>query len=247
MKMSFEFESRSARGAVRKDNQDSVLCLAKSGAFAVADGMGGGAEGARASQMVCAALKAGLGAGSFSDRLKDAGAAIVKANADVFGYAREQGLKQMGSTVALLAFDLERPERAAIAYVGDSRVYRLRDAKAELLTRDHSVGAELGERVGGPAGAKFSARSNPLAHVLTRAVGTEAEVTPEWRKIDVARGDRFLVCTDGVHDVIETFELAGLLSAGTVAACAARLEDLVVARGAPDNYSFVLVEIGGAE
>jgi len=242
----FAYVSRSARGSVRKDNQDSVLCLEERGVFAVADGMGGGAEGARASQMVCAALKDGVAGKDFSERMKTVESAVVAANQDIFGYAEKNGLRQMGSTVSVLLLDLDRSGRAAIAYAGDSRVYRLRAGKAELLTRDHSIGAELEAKVGGKTGAQFSVRSNPLAHVLTRAVGTEADLTLEWRKIDVRPADRFLICTDGVHDVIETSELEGLLAAGKVEAAAGRLEDEVLKRGAPDNYSFVLVEIGGA-
>lgn len=238
------FVSRSATGSVRKDNQDNVLCLEAAGLFVVADGMGGGAAGALASRMVCEGLEPCGKAGGYLLRLEAIGQAVNAANARIFAYARDQGYTQMGSTVALLALDRTSGTRAAIGYIGDSRVYRVRDGKTEALTRDHSVGAELEARVGAAAGAKFALRSNPLAHVLTRAIGTEPDVALDWRKVDCAAGDRFVICSDGVHDVIEPAEI-GTLSSGDLPQAADRLEREILKRGAPDNYSFVIVETGG--
>jgi len=233
---------RSANGLVRKNNEDAVLCAECLGLYAVADGMGGGAEGERASRMVCEALEKVADESSFARRCGDVGQALLEANTRIFGYAREKGLRQMGSTVALVAFDADLP-RAAVCHVGDSRVYRIRAGAIEVLTRDHSIGAELETRVGGA----FASRSNPLAHVLTRALGTDKDVKPEWRNVDVCAGDRFVVCSDGVHDVMADDALLDAVVAGTLDAAADRLEREVLAKGAPDNYSFVLVEIGGAD
>jgi len=237
--------SKSERGLVRKDNQDHVLCLKKQAVFVVADGMGGGAEGERASRIVCETLERGLSAAAYLPRLDEIGRAIDGANARIVAYAKEKGYRQMGSTIALLAFDTETFARAAVGYIGDSRVYRLRAGAAELLTRDHSVGAELEAKVGSAAGHKFALRSNPLAHVLTRVIGTEKKVSLEWRKIDVRPGDRFVICSDGVHDVVGSESLGRLVSACSLERAASSLDAEVVRCGAPDNYSYVIVDVGG--
>ena len=237
--------SRSETGLVRKTNQDSVLCLPEANVFAVADGMGGGSEGELASRMVCEDLARSVRASAYMMRVGEIAGAVSEANARIFKYAKERGFRQMGSTVALLAVDDTGFERGVVGYVGDSRVYRVRNGSAELLTRDHSVGAELDQAVAG-AGGRFSARSNPLAHILTRAIGTKEEVQLEWRKVDIVEGDRFVICSDGVHDVVETDVLAGVVARGALEKAADALGREVVAHGAPDNYSFVIVEIGGA-
>ena len=253
--MKLSYESFSATGKVRKNNEDHLHLDEANGVFAVADGMGGGAEGERASAMVCDALGAAARDGhagrvtlpekAFSEHVDAVGAAIAKANQDIFEYAGQRGFKQMGSTIALLMFEGGESKRAAICHIGDSRVYRVRGGAAELLTRDHTVGAELEKALGEetarggtralPTGG-FAKRSNPLAHLLTRAIGTEKVVKCEWRKIDVEIGDTYLICSDGVHDVIETDELAGLLTVEQLSA-------KVLERGAPDNYSFIIIRV----
>ena len=239
------FKSVSETGLVRKENQDHVLCLANAGLFAVADGMGGGADGALASEIVCEELAKGAYSGEFPARLDEIAAAVAAANERILAHAKKHGFRQMGSTVAVLAIDDFPHGRGAIGYVGDSRVYRIRDGAAALLTRDHSIGAELESEIGNAAAGRFSSRSNPLAHILTRVVGMKEKLVLEWRKIDVSPGDRFVVCSDGVHDVIETEELAGLIAQGDLSLAADSLGREVVKRGAPDNYSFAIVEIGG--
>ncbi len=239
--------SRSETGLARKDNQDSVLCLDDLGVFVVADGMGGGSAGALASQMVCEALQGGVSAKDYPNRLDEIESAIFAANARIFAHAKEHGFRQMGSTVALLSVDESYPSRGVIGYVGDSRVYRVRGGVAALLTRDHSVGAELEDKVGAAAGSRYSARSNPLAHILTRAVGSREEVFPDWRKVDIFAGDRFVICSDGVCDVVETEALGRHVSAQSIEDAADSLAAEVVAKGAPDNFSFVIVEIGGVQ
>lgn len=231
---------RSATGLVRKNNEDAVLCLDRLGLFAIADGMGGGAQGERASRMVCEALEGLKDESSFAKRCGNVGEALVRANDRIRAYAAEQGFRQMGSTVALVAFDFGENRHAAVCHVGDSRVYRIRTNAIERLTRDHSVGAELVAKVGG----EFAARSNPLAHVLTRALGSVKDVDSEWRRVDVAKGDRFVICSDGVHDVMDNAALLEAVANIPLKDAAERLERTVQAKGAPDNYSFVIVEIG---
>ena len=236
----------SETGLVRKDNQDSVFVDGTKTVFCVADGMGGGSDGATASRFVCEEIAKSVGVGTFSERLKATAAAIAAANDRIRTYARERNFKQMGSTVAVLLLNSADNRNAAICHVGDSRIYRIRGRKAELLTHDHTIGGQLGDLTKGIAAAGFKSRTNPLAHVLTRAIGATDGVEGDWKKINVADGDRFLICSDGVHDVVSDARIGSILSGSNSLAVASRhLADEVVRNGAPDNFSYVMVEFGG--
>ena len=237
----------SETGLVRKDNQDSLFVDAARTVFCVADGMGGGSEGATASRFVCEEVeKAVASATDFAARARAVDAAIGAANARILAYAEEKRFRQMGSTLAVLLIDPEDGRRAAICHIGDSRVYRVRRGSAELLTHDHTVGGQLGDMSKGVLAAGFKSRTNPLAHVLTRAIGATDRVEGDWKEVDVADGDRFLICSDGVHDVVSDARIGSILSGSNSLAVASRhLADEVVRNGAPDNFSYVMVEFGG--
>jgi len=211
-------------GLVRLDNQDNVLVSVNRGIFCVADGMGGGAEGAKASDVVCRELKmtTHVAEAEFNARLSAAQNALVDANFEIFSYARSHGFEKMGSTAAILVFDPNDRSRAAAVHVGDSRVYRIRRGLFDRLTRDHRV-------LGG--------------NTLTRAVGAAETVRCDIREVDVLPGDRFVVCSDGVSGVVSDARLAVFVSSGTIESAAERLAAEVVKAGAPDNYSFVIVSV----
>lgn len=237
----------SDRGLVRKENEDHVFVDGAKTLFAVADGMGGGSEGARASEIVCEEL-AKTGPCGLSVRVSGVEASVRAANDRILAYAREKGFKQMGSTVAVLVVEPENVSRAVILHVGDSRVYRVRGGSAELLTRDHTIGGQLSAFAKGGQAAELKSRANPLAHVLTRAVGVEPTVEIDRREVVLADGDRFLVCSDGVHDVVADSSVGEILTMNRdLGQAAEKLRDLVVTCGAPDNYSFVIVSFGGAK
>ena len=239
----------SETGLVRKDNQDSLFVDRAKTVFCVADGMGGGSEGATASRFVCEEVaKAVEGAQGLAVRMEAVEAAIVAANDRVRAYAKERDFKQMGSTLAVLLVDPSDVRRAAICHIGDSRIYRIRRRTAELLTQDHTIGGQLGDMTKGVLAAGFKSRTNPLAHVLTRAVGAADKVEGDWKRIDVADGDRFLICSDGVHDVVSDARIGAILSCpGGLEESSRRLTDEVVRHGAPDNFSYVMVETGGGK
>lgn len=221
----------SETGLVREDNQDHVLADPERGVFAVADGMGGGSEGALASAIVCEEL-AKVNEDRFKARLEAVEQAIGDANRRIYFYATEKRYAQMGSTVAALVADKNDYTRAAIAHVGDSRVYRLHAGNLKLLTVDHTLGAKLGK-----------GRENPLAHLLTKVVGGSLSVFATWAKIDLCAGDRFLICSDGVHDLISDDELGQFLSGyEDLLVLKKVLSDVILSRGAHDNYSFVLID-----
>ena len=238
--------SQSETGLVRPNNEDHLYVSLPRRVFCVADGMGGGAEGERASEIVCAAVRQMMAAcgESFDARVAAACQAIEEANDYIFAYAHERGYARMGSTAVVLVFDVADLRRVAVIHVGDSRLYRIRGGLAEALTRDHSVGFALGD-VAGARAEQFRDRANPLAHVLTRAIGSDESVRCTVTETDARVGDRFVLCTDGVHDVISNARLAIFAGGGTLDAARERLSAEVVKCGAPDNYSFVLVSVGG--
>lgn len=235
------------RGLVRKDNQDSVFVDARRGIFCLADGMGGGFEGGTASRIVCKTMAKAAKARDLRRRVKSVGAALGEANASIRRYAKDAGARVMGTTFAALFLDEPGSCRAAACQVGDSRIYRIRNGVAEPLMRDHTIGGQLSRSAKGDLATRLRSRDNPLAHVLTRSIGVEEKVVAEWRRFDVRRGDVFLVCSDGVHDVVAD-GFIGMLPAGgrSPEAMAEMLKAEVVRLGAPDNYSFVLVrpEVG---
>jgi serine/threonine protein phosphatase PrpC len=212
-------------GLVRQDNQDHVFVDDDRLVYCVADGVGGAREGARASEIVCRNVKMVLSAApaDFTARVEAVSRAVADANAAIFAHARERGYDAMGSTVAVLVLDPANPRHAAICHVGDSRVYRIRGGMPQQLTRDHRQG--VGE------------------HTLTRAVGAEESVVADWFEITSTNPSRFILCTDGVHDVESEVRLAVFVSAGPIESAAQRLSADIERRGAPDNYSFVIVEV----
>ena len=238
----------SETGSVRKDNQDSLFVDKAKTLFCVADGMGGGSEGATASRFVCEEIEKAVAAKTLAERMEAVEAAIVAANDRIRAYAKERDFKQMGSTVAVLLLDPSDGRRASICHVGDSRIYRIRRRTAELLTHDHTIGGQLGDMTKGVLAAGFKSRTNPLAHVLTRAIGATDKVEGDWMKIDVADGDRFLICSDGVHDVVSDARIGVILSCPDgLKEASRRLTEEVVRHGAPDNFSYVMVETGGGK
>ena len=234
-------------GLVRRENQDNVVVDPKTLVFCVADGMGGGEAGGEASASICRNVDSALHErASFADRVRLVDDAIHRADGEIRAVSATAGYRQMGSTVAVLVSDGKRI--AAVGNVGDSRVYRLRDGKLCQLTKDHTLMAEiLSHRL--PQGAKPLAdvRALALSHVLTRAVGVGQErLKVDWRRVDVKEGDVMLLCSDGVHGSVLPSELAAAVAAGGGAKeILGRICSLVVAAGAHDNYSAVVVKIGG--
>ena len=239
------FHSLSEKGPVRKENQDHFHVSSDRRLFCVADGMGGGEGGAKASEIACSAVACGDdGARDFTSRISRISRSIIKANSDIRIYARQAGYRQMATTVTVLAFD-EKAQCAVIGYVGDSRVYRYRNGKLSQLTHDHTLAGELGRRtIPQSLLERFSAGADRLSHILTRAVGIEADIQTEWRKVDVQDGDMFLVCTDGVYDMAGEDGMAAAFatSGGVCKTAAEALADAIVAAGAMDNYTMIVVK-----
>jgi serine/threonine protein phosphatase PrpC len=228
----------------RGNNEDAVCARADLGLFIVADGMGGYEGGEVASAIavdaICELARRTAADADVTwpytiDPQRSVGenelmVATRLANERIA--ARRAGvLEQMGSTVAVLRL---AGERAVIAHVGDSRVYRLRGGQLAQLTIDHSLLAQLVA-----AGGVVDVETFPWRHVVTRALGTPTG-EPDVQVDHVRPGDVFLLCSDGLSEVLAVEEIAALLERPAEQACRA-LVDAAFAAGSRDNISAIVV------
>lgn len=235
----------SDQGLVRRNNEDSYACLEQAGCFLISDGMGGGSAGEIASQIVADCISDAV-ADSAEDspggRKYAVQQAIHRANRTIREYAQSHAYAQMGATLALFLPDSWRPDRAWLCHVGDSRIYRFRRGVLQLLTRDHTLGTELSGFSSDPLfadHAKFA-----VFHLLTRSIGVEGKVIPEWRETESLPGDLFLLCSDGVSTMLTDGEIQQILAAaGEPEKMLAELSARVQAAGARDNYTIILCRI----
>jgi type VI secretion system protein ImpM len=215
-------------GHLRRDNQDAWLSRPDVGVWVVADGMGGHRDGAWASQRVVAEIDAALRArGSLAAVVDDVRRALERVNAEL--RTCEQGERRLhdmaGSTVvALIVHD----GAAGVLWAGDSRAYRLRDGVLVALTEDHVERAD----------------PDRPASEITRAVGAADELSLEFRRVDLAAGDDWLLCSDGVHGQVTESTLARVLAGGGDALSVAEAIQREVLRGrAADNLTAVVVRV----
>ncbi len=247
-----EMASCSDTGQVRSHNEDSVLANARLGLAVLADGMGGYNAGEVASGMATAVLGSEL-EHAFADRsphmLTDSGAPLARAvledviartNAAIFQAAQSQPqYAGMGTTLVAAQF---YDNRLTVAHIGDSRLYRLRDDALTQLTRDHSL---LQEQIDGGLITREQARFSQNKNLVTRALGVEPTVATELNDYDVLPGDVYLLCSDGLNDMVEDEEIALTLSAlaANLPLCATQLVQMANDNGGRDNVSVILVKI----
>jgi protein phosphatase len=227
------------RGRVRRANEDFFVMRPETGAFVVCDGMGGAAAGETASHLAAETAAVALAK-------KKPGAAAIReavrlANSAVYERARQdRRLEGMGTTLVALSVS---GSAAWVGHVGDSRCYRWRAGTLERLTQDHSL-VEEQIRVGRMT--REQARRSPMQNVITRAVGTRAEVVADVQEFPLQRDDLFLIASDGLTRELTDAAIAGVLSeAGSdlQAACGA-LVAAANAAGGRDNITCVLVRAG---
>lgn len=247
--LEIDWRAVSDTGLVRKENQDAHFEASAHGVFCVADGMGGGADGALASAWVCEEVRRAVEAlaptagGEAKRHAVEEGVRV--AHRRIAECARRNGYDQMGSTAVVVVLD-ETRRRGEAFNIGDSRVYRFHAGALEQLTRDHTMGAELDaalRRRGKSDGPRLSARNHPMAHVLTRAVGMPGGADGEWYPFEFAAGDWLLVCSDGIHDMMEDLVLSAVFALAKDAEDAlASLVKVVRAAGAADNYTMIVMK-----
>lgn len=250
-----EIVSQTNPGMVRSHNEDSVAQEPACGLVVLADGMGGYNAGEVASgiavSVVATEICQHLQNASPTDRDEASGEElgmallrdnIQRANASIYHAAQSQPqYAGMGTTIVTgLFYD----NRVAVGHVGDSRMYRLRGEALETITRDHSL---LQEQIDSGMISVEDARLSKNKNLVTRAVGIDAEVTPEIHVHDVLVGDIYLLCSDGLNDMVEDEDIQSTLYAmqGNLRLAAEHLIQMANDNGGRDNVSVILVKVNG--
>jgi serine/threonine protein phosphatase PrpC len=211
--------SRTEVGYVRRRNEDSLLVEESIGVVAVADGLGGHPCGDLASQTAVASLRDAL-AGGLDDGA-DTGEwltrALLVAHRAVLAEAGDDPDREgMATTVVLAVVD---DGQATIAHVGDSRAYLLADGALQALTRDHGIGG-----------------------YITQTLGLDRVVDPDVAHFDLSAGDRLLLCTDGLTNMVDDKGIALLLGKGDPTEATDALVEAALANGGIDNITVIVVQ-----
>jgi len=235
-------------GSVRQFNEDSIATDSELGVAILADGMGGHRAGEVASQMATQIILSGLqtqvaefrsSSGPCSP-LQAVDQSINQANQAVFDAAQERSSYHgMGTTLAVALFV---DNRVALGHIGDSRIYRVRNNVLHLLTRDDSLlrdQIELGLISAADAGESHN-RS-----LVTRALGIEQGVRPHLSQDEAAPGDIYLLCSDGLNDLVEDADIELIVNAlgSNLPLAASHLVQSAKDNGGADNVSVILAKV----
>ena len=251
-------------GQIRPENEDNLLVTDR--VFVVADGMGGHEAGEVASQMAIERIGELL-EGEQPPAAPDVVEAIRVANGDIFRAAiANPGQQGMGTTVTAIAvisdahagraepnidhiepgdvtpvIPAEPSEALVLTNVGDSRTYLFRHGRLRRVTVDHSYVQEL---VATGHITEDEARDHPRRNIITRALGIEPEVRVDWWTLPLIKGDRFLLCSDGLVDEVDDVDIASTLTLESDPQVAAdRLVEKANEAGGRDNITVVVVDV----
>lgn len=240
-----EIGSISDIGCSRSNNQDNIGILTFSGRknllAIVADGMGGHLGGEMASRIAVETVQK-----KFSEQIKKRDGftalknAFHEANDAIFRQAKQSpNLTGMGTTLVAMAL---WNGRAYYTNVGDSRLYRIRSGQCSQLSQDHTLVAEM-VRTG--LLAAEAANNHPDRHVVSRAIGTHPKVQVDVSEsaLAIQIGDGFLLCSDGLHDLVDEDEIMEVMAGNTAQQACNRLVELANFRGGYDNISIIIIKI----
>jgi serine/threonine protein phosphatase PrpC len=222
-------------GRTRRHNEDSYVI--EPPLFAIADGMGGAQAGEVASRLATAALKEGRPDAGGEERISDL---IQEANRRVYDRSSsDPNTSGMGTTITVA---LVEDDHVSFGHVGDSRAYLIRDAEMEQLTEDHSLVNELLKT------GKLSreeAETHPQRSVITRALGTDPDVDVDTFSVQTATGDLFLLCSDGLTDMVSEESILDVVerNRGDIDAALRALVKEANRGGGQDNITVVAFEI----
>ncbi len=244
-----QFAAKTDTGLVRPHNEDSIEISADYGLAILADGMGGYNAGEVASGIAVAIIKEALeiclmpfdwSAYDSARQLQQAVVdAVERANNSILDVAATDAqYSGMGTTVVTTLF---HHDKLIVAHVGDSRLYRFRNGELAPITRDHSL---LQEQIDAGLINAEQARYAPNRNLITRAVGIDRSLVVEVHEYPTKRGDVYLLCSDGLSDMLSEQEIVAILkSAPTLAAAADILIDHANANGGRDNSAVILVKV----
>jgi serine/threonine protein phosphatase PrpC len=252
---SFRWAVLSDPGLRRSSNEDCYCTREDIGLYMVADGMGGHVAGEVASRLAVDAIQAFIEETAGADKNRtwpfpfdptlslDANrikASFRLANRRIAAtIAESQDLRGMATTASAL---LAGPEAACVAHVGDSRVYALRDGRLTQITNDHSW---VEEQVRAGTLSPSAARMHPWRNVVTRALSGGEDPEVDVTELSLKRGERFLLCSDGLFSVVTDAQITQILSdpALSLADVCRKLIDAANGGGGPDNITAVVIEV----
>lgn len=243
------FAELSDIGMRRANNQDSMAALPAKNAdrylnrghlFVVADGMGAHAAGELASRMATETIAMHYFRSLAGDPVDALRSAVLESNTEIHRRGQQNPeFHNMGTTASSLAL---LPAGAVVAHVGDSRVYRLRDRTLEQLTFDHSLVWEM--EASGQVHPNSALSHSIPRNVITRSLGPNSEVEVDVEgPFPIQKGDRFLLCSDGLTGLVEDAEIGTLMDCLPEDLATRVLVDLANLRGGSDNTTVIIVRV----
>jgi PPM family protein phosphatase len=231
----YQWAAGTHKGRVRNNNEDSFAPETSGRStgpvvLMVADGMGGAIGGEIASQL--AVKHASTGSGSPIERVIRANEAVVKRTLS------EPGLAGMGTTITLA--ELGEDGTVNLAHVGDSRAYLIHQGLLEQLTDDHTV---VAEQLAAGHISPADAVTHPQRSMLTRVLGISPDIEVDSITFDAAAGDRLLICSDGLTNMVEDERVAQLLAKGSPEEAVWALIEEANRAGGHDNITVVVVDV----
>ena len=235
----FRSAGRTDIGKARRRNEDAILVRDEAGLWAVADGLGGHADGDFASRLVVERLASLPREGDVFDFIESLEDALAGVNADLRRAARARGADLIGSTVVVLAYG---DAITLCGWAGDSRGYCCDGGRLVPITRDHLYGVadDAGRWSGGPT------QTQPAGGVLTRAVGADATLFLDWAVARNRAGARFVLCSDGVNKEMSDADIESACERHSAPdQVLDEIFEISLQRGARDNLSAVVVRLSG--
>jgi len=227
------YDTAQSHGTIQVGERGALL--------AISDGMGGHAAGEVASAVVISSVRTALQRPSSAPAEQRLEAAVRQANADVLTAAQSHSRHGMGATLTAVLIDRDG---AFVAEVGDSRAYLLRSGHLKQLTRDQSLVQTL---VDHGLMDKEEAEHSPQKNILLQAMGTAHDVEAALGQVTLRRGDKLLLCSDGISNAISDDELEEILNANGPTPACAHLIELANHRGGADNLTAVVALFDGQD
>ena len=235
---SFTSVDKTHQGNVRTLNEDALLSRPDSGLWVVADGMGGHEAGEVASQMIVSDLDSLPDRAYVSDLVDDVEDTLLLVNQKLRMHSIENlnGLT-VGSTVVCLIL---KEAIGVVLWVGDSRLYRLRDGQLEQLTKDHS---EVQAQIDRGELTEEQAEHSSIKNMLSRAIGPFEELDVDVNAFPINSDDLFLLCSDGLYNELSANELQKILQSEKLNKLPDKLMSECLDKAAKDNVSFIAVKV----